>query len=138
VRVEETLANAVGILFSVGVAVVCAVVSGPPPDGAFNGTSPDGGKEDLQGKRGGVRGVRPESVVPSSDAETCAEVVDDGPHGGLPKERSPDGLDEAEGRDAKDEEDVEPVDMLVPVFLGDGLVGDVRLLGVVLWVPVGL
>jgi len=77
-------------------------------------------------------------VISCCDTKTGAEVVDDGPKGGLPKEWGPDGLDDADSGDTEDEEDIEPVDMFVPVLLRDRLVCDVRLLGIVLWIPVGL
>jgi len=46
VRVEETLANGVGILVSVSVAVVGTVIARPPSDGAFDGTPTNSGKVD--------------------------------------------------------------------------------------------
>jgi len=54
VRVEEALADTVGVLFGVGVTVVSTVVSGPPSDGAFDGTGTNSSKEDLEGKGGRV------------------------------------------------------------------------------------
>jgi len=77
-------------------------------------------------------------MISCGDTKTGAEVVNDGPYGGLPKEGSPNGLDEADSGDTEDKDDVEPVDVLVPVLLRDGLVCDVRLLRIVLWIPVGL
>lgn len=47
-------------------------------------------------------------------------------------QRDPVGRDEAGQRDEDDEDGVEPVDVLVPVAPGHGLVGDMDLLGVVL------
>lgn len=49
------------------------------------------------------------------DPEPCAVVVDDGPDGGLELQRRPEGLDCPVQRDTDDEDDVQPVDMLVPV-----------------------
>lgn len=77
-------------------------------------------------------------MVSCGDTETSSEVVDNGPEGSLPKEWSPDGLNAAEGRNTENEENIEPVDVFEPVLLSDGLFGDVRLLGIVLWVPVRL
>jgi hypothetical protein len=126
VRVEETLANGVGVFLSVGVTVVSAVVSGPPSDGAFDGTTTNGGEEDLERKSGLVRGVGPQTMVASSDTETGSEVVCNCPDGGVAVERGPPSLDQTEKGNANNEEDVEPVDMLVPVGLGHRGVGDVR------------
>lgn len=63
VRVEETLADRVGILFGVGIAVVSTVTARPPADGALDGTSAHSGKVYLEGQRSLVRGVSPETVV---------------------------------------------------------------------------
>lgn len=63
VGVEEALADRVGVLFGVGVAVVSAVAARPPADGALDGTSAHGGKVDFEGEGGLVRGVSPETVV---------------------------------------------------------------------------
>lgn len=46
VRVEETLANGVGILVGVSVAVVSTVIARPPSDGALDSTSTNSGKVD--------------------------------------------------------------------------------------------
>lgn len=51
VAVQEALANAIGVLVGVGVAVVGAVIAAPPADGALDGTTADGSKENLQRKR---------------------------------------------------------------------------------------
>jgi hypothetical protein len=48
VRVEETLANGVRVLVGVGVAVVCTVVTSPPSDRAFDGTTTDSGEPDTK------------------------------------------------------------------------------------------
>lgn len=40
-------------------------------------------------------------------------------------------------RNANDEEDIEPVDMTVPVGFCHGLVCDVYLLGIIISIPVG-
>lgn len=49
VRVQETLANRVGVLLGIGVTVVSTVVARPPSDGTFNSTSTDSGEVDLEG-----------------------------------------------------------------------------------------
>lgn len=68
----------------------------------------------------------------------CNHPVDDGtyiiyhrPQGCLPIQRRPYCLHASNKGYADNEDYVEPVDMLVPVGFGDGLVGDVRLLWVV-------
>jgi hypothetical protein len=63
VRVQEALANGVGILLSVGVTVVSSVAAGPPADRAFDGASAYGSKVDLEGKTSSVRSVRPKTVI---------------------------------------------------------------------------
>lgn len=47
-------------------------------------------------------------------------------------------MNKAVHRDADDEGDVEPVDMFVPVLFCDGRLGDMRLLGIVLWISIWL
>lgn len=113
------------------------MVPRPPSDGTFNGTSADGSQEELQRERGLVGAVGPETMVASGDAETSPVVVDDGPNERLEAQGSPESEDAAGKRDATDEDDIEPVDVLVPVFPGDGILGDVLLgrivLGVAVW-----
>ena len=101
--VEKTLADAVGVLVGVGVAVVGTVVAAPPADGAFNSTAANEGEEDAQWEGGVVGLVCPETMVAGGDAETSPEVVHDGPEGGLPFERGPESRDAAGERDADDE-----------------------------------
>lgn len=115
VRVEETLADGVGILVGVGVSVVSTVVPGPPPDGALNSAGADGSKVDLERKGGLVGLVSPQSVVTSGDAKTGVEVVDDAEDGGVELEGNPVRGDETHHGDNDDEGGVEPVHMLVPV-----------------------
>lgn len=74
----------------------------------------------------------PKSVVASGDTKTSVEVVDDSPDCGLPLEGSPVSLNTAESWDTEDQEDIEPVDVLVPVRPRHGLICDVWLLRVVL------
>jgi hypothetical protein len=95
VRVQETLADGVGVLVGVGVAVVSTVVTAPPADGALDSTAANSSKEDRK-RQGGVVGlVRPETMVTSGDTETSPEVVDDGPESSLPLQRCPKGSDTA-------------------------------------------
>ena len=106
--VEKSLADAVWVLVGVGVAVVGTVVAAPPADGTLNGTAANKGKEDAEWERGVVGLVCPEAMVASCDAETSPEVVYDGPEGGLPFERSPEGGNAASERDADDEGNLGP------------------------------
>jgi hypothetical protein len=115
--------------------VVSAVVASPPSDGALDGTAADSSQEDLEGNSGGVGSVSPQAMVTGSDTETSGEVEGDRPDGGLEVERSPVGGDETAHGNADDENDIEPVHVLVPVLLCHGSLGDVRLLRVVLCVP---
>lgn len=63
VRVQETLADGVGILLGIGVAVVSAVVSGPPSDRTLHSTSTDGGEVDLERSGCLVGSVCPKTMV---------------------------------------------------------------------------
>lgn len=111
--VEETLADAVGVFAGVGVAVMSAVVAGPPTNGALNGTAANKRKEDAQNNASVVRLVCPETMVAGGDPETSPEVVDNGPGSGLPLKRSPERSDAAGEGDADNEIDlVEPVSFL--------------------------
>ena len=48
VRVEEALANRVGVLLGVRVSMVSTVAMGPPPDGPFDGTGTHGGQVNFE------------------------------------------------------------------------------------------
>jgi hypothetical protein len=135
VRVEKTLPDAVGVLVGVGVAVVSAMVAGPPSDGTLNGTATNSSEEDLEREAGRVGCVCPQTVVAGSDTETSSEVEGNGPDGSLQVKRCPVGGDETAHGNTNDQDDIEPVDVLVPVLLCHGSLSDVRLLGVVGLVP---
>lgn len=77
-------------------------------------------------------------MVACGDTKTSHEVVGNGPDGGLQLKGYPESLDAAIDRDADDEGDVQPMNVLVPIRLGDGSVGDVRLLWVIFGVSVWL
>jgi len=68
VRVEKTLANAVGILSCIGVAVVGAVVSAPPADRSFNSSTTNSREPDLKREGCGVGLVSPQAMIASSDS----------------------------------------------------------------------
>lgn len=74
----------------------------------------------------------------SCDSQTRHEVVCKGPDGCLPLQRGPVCRDHAIDWNSHDEGDVKPVDMLVPIGAGNGLLGDVRFLGIVFLVAVWL
>jgi len=77
-------------------------------------------------------------VVTSCDTQTGHKVVEDGPDGSLPLERRIVGLDHSVDGNENDEDDIEPVDVLVPVRPSHGHLGDVRLLAVQLLAATGL
>lgn len=77
-------------------------------------------------------------MVTCGDTETGHEVVGNGPDGSLELKWRPKSLNATIQRNADDEIDIQPVDMLIPVRLIDGGIGDVRLLGVILGVSIGL
>jgi hypothetical protein len=66
VAVEQALANRVGILVRIGVAVVRAVQAGPPTSTALDGSRATGGEEDLEREPSLVARVSPQTVVASS------------------------------------------------------------------------
>lgn len=63
VGIVKAFADGVWIMMSISIPVVCTVVPGPPPDGALDGTSANGGQINLQGDGCLVRGVGPKAVV---------------------------------------------------------------------------
>ena len=65
------------------------------------------------------------------DTKTSHEIICHGPDRRLPLQRHPPSLDQTIDRYANDECDVQPVNMLVPVGLGDGGLSDVWFLGIV-------
>ena len=64
------------------------------------------------------------------DTETSEEVIPGGPDSSLELQGNPERLDDAQKGDSKDEGDIQPIDMLVPVGTGDGSIGDMDLFGV--------
>ena len=63
VRPEQTLVRGVGIEFGVGVSVMRSMSSRPPFNRSFDGAGSSEGEEVLEGLRGGVGSVGPESMV---------------------------------------------------------------------------
>lgn len=121
VRVQETLADRVGVLVGVGVAVMSPVIARPPSDGTLNCTTTGGSKENLQRRRRGVRAVGPKTVIPRRYSQTGVKVVEDGPDERLGLEGSLCRLVKTDGRNNENEGDIEPVDVLIPVAQSDGL-----------------
>lgn len=68
----------------------------------------------------------------SGDTETSHEVVGKGPDSRLQLKRSPVCHDHAGYRNGNDHENIEPVDVLVPIGGSNGLLGDMRLLRIIL------
>jgi hypothetical protein len=69
-------------------------------------------------------------MLTCSDAQTSEEIVHNSPDGSLELEWHPNGLDAAIDRDAENEENVQPVDVLVPVVASHGGIGNMDLLSV--------
>lgn len=61
------------------------------------------------------------------NTQPCHEVVRYSPHGSLPVQRSPEGLDATKQRDANDQKHVQPIHMFVPIFPCDWAFCDVFL-----------
>jgi len=74
----------------------------------------------------------PKSVVTGCDTKTRHEIVCNCPEGRLQLKRRPVCCNKSIDGKADDEGDIQPVDMFVPVRLGNCLVGDVRFLRFVL------
>jgi len=77
-------------------------------------------------------------ALTSCDTQASGEVINNREQCCLEVHRRPEGSDAAHQRYTHDESDVEPVDMFVPVLLRHGLVCDVRFLGIVCFISVGL
>lgn len=63
VGVEQSLADGIGVLVGVGIAVMGAVVTSPPADGTFNSTTADEGEPETKGEGGRIGAVSPQTVV---------------------------------------------------------------------------
>lgn len=63
VRVEQTLADGVGVLVGVGITVMGTVVTSPPASRTLDGTTANGSEPDTQGETSGIGAVSPETVV---------------------------------------------------------------------------
>lgn len=65
--VEETLPDGIRILLGICIAMMCTMITGPPPHASLNSSTPNGGQENSERYSGGIGSVCPKSVVPSSD-----------------------------------------------------------------------
>lgn len=70
-------------------------------------------------------------MVSSCDSQTGGEIVGNGEDEGLEGEWCPEGGDAAGEGNADDENDIEPVDVLIPVLAGEWRLGDVWLARVI-------
>lgn len=76
--------------------------------------------------------MSPKSVISCCNSQACSKVVCYGPHGSVESERSPNSLNTSIERNTNNEDNVEPVDMLVPVRFRDWGLGNVDFLWIVL------
>ena len=79
-----------------------------------------------------------EGLHTSGDSKPGSEIVCNSEQGRPPLHGRPNSLNAAIERNADDESDIEPIDVLMPIGLGDRRVGDMGLLGVVTPASVGL
>lgn len=127
----ESLSGVVRVLVGVGPSVVDSVRRGPPSDGALDSSSSKQSKDDSNGQSGLVGSMGPHSVVAGGDTETGAHVIADSKRGGLPVEGDEGSGSKGRQRQRNHQNEVEPVDVLVPVGPGEGLLGNVAALVVV-------
>ena len=113
VREKQTILRVMGVLLGVGVTVVSAVVTRPMPDGTLVGTTVAKHQKDLDGGRGGVRAVRPQTVSSSGDTQTIKDMEGDTPDEGLVGRNGDSSEDTHEGPEVNESEvsDVEPVEL---------------------------
>ena len=117
VRVQETTLGVVGILVSINVVVVDAVITTPPFDGTLESSSSEEAEDLLDGLGGDEGAVGEEAVIADCDTPSVQEVEDDGDDEGGEGERNTieegtDGADDGQGDDGG----VEPVDLVVTFF----------------------
>lgn len=74
----------------------------------------------------------------SSDSKSSSEIVCNSEQSRLPLDRRPDSLNATIERNADNESDIEPIDVLVPIGLSNRRVSDMGFLGVVAPASVGL
>lgn len=131
VREPEALSGVIGVLVGVGPSVVDSVRRRPPSDGSLDGSSTKDGKQESNGQSGLVGSVGPQSMVAGGDAQTGADVVAQSKGGGLEVEGHKGSGGKGRHRQRNHQNEVQPVDVLVPVGPGEGLFGNVAALIVV-------
>jgi hypothetical protein len=82
--------------------------------------------------------IRRQKKLTSGNTQSCHEIVGNRPDSSLPLERCPVRCKESVDRNSNNESDIEPIDVFVPVGLGNRFLGDVRLLGIVSLVAIWL
>eukprot|EP00187_Rhodella_violacea_P018474 CAMPEP_0184734054 /NCGR_PEP_ID=MMETSP0314-20130426/59356_1 /TAXON_ID=38298 /ORGANISM="Rhodella maculata, Strain CCMP 736" /LENGTH=444 /DNA_ID=CAMNT_0027200953 /DNA_START=196 /DNA_END=1528 /DNA_ORIENTATION=- len=112
VRIPEALVDGVRVLLGVDIAVVRAVVAGPPTGGALERGGAPRGEDELDGERRVKGAVGPEAVVSSGDAEAGEEVLDSGEDEGGGGEGNEEGAEEEAEERGEDDGGREPVDAL--------------------------
>lgn len=102
VRKDEASMGAIGILVSVGPAMMGTVAAGPPLDGPLDGSTTDQGEENLEGKGGLIGTMGPETMVTGGDAHASGVIVNDSPDQGFCRELG--GVDAVEGDQGSEDE----------------------------------
>lgn len=103
--------NRVRVCVGVGEPVVSAVAPTPEANRALEGTGATEAEEDLQRQGGRVGAVRPEAVVPCSDAYPGPEVQKDGKDQGWSGQRRVVCIVNGDDRDEDEEARLEPVNV---------------------------
>lgn len=80
----------------------------------------------------------PQTVVSCGDTKAGSKVIDNGPNECRKTKRSPGSVDESDDWDNEDEDDVKPIDVLVPILFRHWLIGDVWLAWAVFLVAIWL
>ncbi|KAH3665888.1 hypothetical protein OGAPHI_004077 [Ogataea philodendri] len=118
VGVPKTSLGIIWISWCVCVSVVDSVLVSPHLDGTFNGRGTKKSKEDLQRSFAIVGSVSPVSVVSGGDGETAKAVENDGGDECVPSQWNPSCGNQSSHRHSQDKDEVQPIDVLVPVFKG--------------------
>lgn len=132
--VEETLVCIVRVEVGVGVAMVGAVTTAPPLDGALHSAGTCHGEKILEGERRVIRPVGPKSVVARGDTQSGHEIVEHGEEEGLPAKRREHGANEADDGGGGEDDDAQPVQLIAEVLpreRREGLLGGECVLDIV-------
>jgi hypothetical protein len=128
---EKTLVGVVRVELGIGVPMVSAVASGPPLDAALDGAGTCESEDILEGFRGVVGSMGPETVIACGDAEAGEVIVCDREKDGFPSKLGEVGADDAEDGGEGEDGDVEPVELVAPIAPREGRKGLLSLDGVV-------